>query len=369
MARRSRGQGTIYKEVDSARRTRWRAEKIVRLPDGTRRRVIVRGRTEGEALAQLQLRERELANSHPDAERMTLDVFLRRWLEYKRPRVKPATIAEYQRVVDIATREIGHIPLARVQPLHVQRVVSSEEAAGRATTANNVRRYLKSAFRQAERWELITRNPVRNLEPVRREPPKRSVWSPVQIRAFLEGAEAHADPVMRALFMTAVFAGLRQGELLALPWANVTPSSIRVDRTASRYAEGGVNTPKTRESRRVVPIHASLYAVIRDARDGSSSPLAFPSRVGTMLGQRNVDRAFKRVIGYAGVPMMRFHDLRRTAATLWALQGASPKTIQKLLGHSTPHLALAIYTDVVEGQLEAAVLDPGAYTGGENGGN
>src|SRR5690606_29057686 len=82
----------------------------------------------------------------------------------------------------------------------------------------------------------------------------------------------------------------------------------------------------------------------------------------------NLERAFKATIKAAGVPVIRFHDMRRTAATLWALQGASPKAIQKLLGHSTPYLAMAIYTDVVDGQLQSAVIDPASVlSGGTNG--
>ena len=377
MAKRGpKGLGTVYKEAAANRKKAWRAEKRVRLPDGSTRRVIVRGKTEGEALLNLAARERALARTHPDAERMTLSQYLDKWLAYKEPHVKGATMAEYVRVMSHVKREIGHLPLARVTPLHAQRAITSQVKAGNLTTANNIRRYLKSAMRQAERWELITVNPLRNIEPVKREPVSRGVWSPPEIRAFLAAQER---PLWRGLFTTAIFAGLRRGELRALPWANVTPTSIRVDRTASRFAPTGVNSPKTRESRRVVPIHPSVYQAIVAGRDGVDSEWAFPTRVGTMIEEGNLGRAFRATLKKANenavrgdgvkVPAIRFHDMRRTAATLWALQGVSPKTIQKLLGHSTPHLALAIYTDVVEGQLASAALDPNVVLGGgTNGG-
>lgn len=377
MARRGpKGLGTVYKEAAANRKEPWRAEKRVRLPDGSSRRVIVRGKSQADALKKLAAREKVLARAHPDAERMTLREFLDKWLAYKEPQVKGATIAEYKRVMAHVKKEIGHLPLSRVTPLHAQRAIMSQVAAGNLTTANNIRRYLKSAFRQAERWELVTVNPLRNIEPVKREPVKRGVWSPPEIRAFLNAQER---PLWRALFTVAIFAGLRRGELRALPWANVTPTSIRVDRTASRFSPTGVNSPKTRESRRVVPIHPTVYQAILEGRGDSDSEWAFPTRAGTMIEEGNLGRAFRAALkkaneaaekdGGVKVPVIRFHDLRRTAATLWALQGASPKTIQKLLGHSTPHLALAIYTDVVESQLASAALDPQAIMGGgANGG-
>src|SRR5690606_30164995 len=90
---RPSGQGTVYKEAVPGRKTRWRAEKIVRLPDGSRKRIIVRGRTQGEALANLAAKERALENAHPDAEKLTARAFLKRWLEHQRGRVKPSTLA------------------------------------------------------------------------------------------------------------------------------------------------------------------------------------------------------------------------------------------------------------------------------------
>jgi len=66
---------------------------------------------------------------------------------------------------------------------------------------------------------------------------------------------------------------------------------------------------------------------------------------------------------------VRIHDLRRTAASLWARNGATPKQIQALLGHATPHLSLAVYTDVMEGDLDRVALDPMGVLGGSLGGS
>ena len=64
------------------------------------------------------------------------------------------------------------------------------------------------------------------------------------------------------------------------------------------------------------------------------------------------------------VPSLRLHDLRRTTATWWATDGVPPKVIQRLLGHSTPRLALEIYTDVLDGQVDSAALHPERWLGG-----
>jgi len=373
VSRGPRSLGSVYRETDAKRRTSWRAERTVTLPDGTKRRIVARGRTEAEALRKRNLKELSLARAHPDAERLRVSEFLARWLDSKQS-LKPNTLREYERIIDHTVDIIGDVALARVTPLHVQRVLDAHSPA----TANAIRRYLKGAFRQAERWELLAASPVRNIEPVKRPPIKRGVWQPSEIQAFLNAS----TPRYRGIFTAAIFTGLRRGELMGLPWENVTETSVTVDRTWTRG--GVVGTPKTTASNRSVPIHASLYAALSEARQHApTSPWAFPSSTGGLLSDGNLGRAFREAIvranakaeaeiaaGRAGVkvPTIRMHDLRRIAATLWAQQGQPPKVIQRLLGHSTPMLALSIYTDVMRRQLTTAALDPSVVLGGQSGG-
>lgn len=325
----------------------------------------------------LAARERTLRRADPAAETMTLWEFLERWLASKAGGWKPRTLREYRDVLTKVRDAIGDIPLTRVRPIHIQEVIDTEVRAERYGAAVNLRRYLRQAFRQAERWELLEVSPARNIGPVDRPPVKRGVFQPHEVRVFLEVAE-HRFPGYYPLFYTAVFAGLRLGELLALPWGNVSEAEVRVDRAYD--PDAGHGATKTPAGTRTVPITRAVYDVIA-SRHGKT--LAFPSAAGTMRSPRNTSRAFARVIAITHerdddgeykmptrLPRIRFHDLRRTAATLWAMQGATPKMIQKFLGHTTPHLALAIYTDVMDEQLAGAALDPARVLGGgKSGGN
>lgn len=369
------GQGTVYRESAPKRNTKWRAEKIVRLPDGSRKRVIVRARTQGEAVAKLLARERALERSSPEAEKETAGAFMRRWIDHQRGRVKPATLAEYERIIAFAAASFGHIPLASVRPLHVQLAIDAAVDRGHRATAESIRRYLKQAFRQAERWELLTRNPVANLAPVKVPPTVRRAWQPHQAARFLRAVETHTHAGYYGFYYGALLTGMRRGELLGLRWADVTPKRVLVRASASRHAVGGMGTTKTPGSSREIPIKPEAYAVLERCRSQMpESEWAFPSTQGTRLGERNVLREFVRCVELtadpdgvppqAAVPIMRLHDLRRTTATWWAAAGVPPKVIQKLLGHSTPRLALEVYTDVLEGQIEGAALDPAVWFGG-----
>lgn len=346
---------------------------MVILPDGRRKRIVARAATKDEVVLELKRRETRLLAANPEADRITVNEYLDRWLDYKKPLVKARTHAEYTSTLRHARESLGDMRLSRVQPTHIQEVLTTLSSEGpngepgRKATAANVRRYLKQAFRQAEKWGLLAASPVRNIDPIRVPPVKRGVLQPSQIEPILRAARERT-PTYYPLMHTAVLTGMRIGELVALPWANVHADRIIVDRTHSRHAQAGFETPKTRASNRVIPIMPRTRSIIQEGRTHApDSTWAFPSATGSMLGMRNVQRAFD-VVRTAAKLELRFHDLRRTAATLWALNGATPKMIQLLLGHSTPHLALAIYTDVMDDQLQGAALDPDTIGGG-NGGN
>lgn len=362
MSRARKGQGSIYKESHPTRLTKWRGEKLVRLPDGSRRRIVVRGRSHAETEALLTARERQLARAHPDAEKQTARQFFDRWLEHQELRVRSNTARGLRANLSKASAAFGHIPLANVKPLHIQLAIDAALRAGQPNTADGVRRAVTQAFKQAVRWELLARNPAENIPPVPIPTPIRSVWQPDEARRFLSAAGESLHGGYYGLFYAALMTGMRKGELIALRWEDVAEASVFVRSTAT---VNGVGPPKTKAGVRRIPIMPTAYDALAAARASMpESEWAFPSKAGTMLGARNVERAFKRTLEKANLKTMRLHDVRRTTATWWAASGATPKVIQQLLGHSTPNLALAIYTDVLEGQAESAALNPSRWLGG-----
>jgi integrase len=82
--------------------------------------------------------------------------------------------------------------------------------------------------------------------------------------------------------------------------------------------------------------------------------MIFTSTDGTVLDQRNVHREFKLLLGKAGLPDIRFHDLRHAAATLMLQQGIHPKVVQERLGHSEIGITLNIYSHVLPSMQEDA---------------
>src|SRR5262249_27830641 len=140
--------------------------------------------------------------------------------------------------------------------------------------------------------------------------------------------------------------------------------------------------PKTAKSRRVVTLAPLAVEALRvhralQVRDrhfaGSrwqSSELVFTTSIGTPIEPRNATRSFKRLIQRSGLPDMRFHDLRHSFATLLLMQGAAPRVVMEMLGHSQISLTMNTYSHVIPAMQRdaAAKLDSLLRDGGQNGG-
>ena len=355
MGKRAHGEGTLYEESDPRRTTRWRAEKDVTLPDGRMRRVIARGRTQKEALAKLDKKEREYRHANPDADKMTMEQYLTRWLEFKRPTLRNSTVRTYERDIGHVLASMGDKRLARVKPVDVQELLTKFQAKGQHAQADKIRRTLKQAFHQAVKWDLLAGSPVDRLDPIRVPAPKRGVWTEAQAEAFLRTLRENSrGRIYYPIFLAALNTGLRKGELIGLEWRHVTSTGIMVQQAYSRYAEGKLDQPKTESGVRRIPLAPDVVEAF-GPRGNLHDPV-FHTRNGTRHGERNLSRALVTYAGRAGVPVIRFHDLRRTYATILSTRGVPPRVVQRLLGHATPHLAMAVYQDVFEESIDGAVL-------------
>jgi integrase len=162
---------------------------------------------------------------------------------------------------------------------------------------------------------------------------------------------------------------MRRGELLALRWQDVDldRAALAVRRTVTSAGNGGwgFGEAKTAAGRCSVALPASCVAALRALRARQLErrlllgpawvDLVFERGDGTTRSPTGLDRVFRRTVGRAGLPAIRFHDLRHTAATLMLAEGVHPKIVQEGLGHSAIAMALNLYSHVtLDLQREAA---------------
>jgi len=206
------------------------------------------------------------------------------------------------------------------------------------------------------------------VDPPRLVKPEMRVWDEEQVRLFL--AEARRSSKFHDLYLTAILTGMRQGELLGLRWRDIdfTLGVASVRQTFLRI--GGrklFKEPKSGKSRRPVALPPMLVEVLRglskqrtDQRNTLGTEyqdhdLVFSQPNGEPLHAHNiVQRDFNKTIKKAGLPRIRFHDLRHTHATHLLRSGIHPKIVQERLGHSNPAFTMQIYSHVLPGMQEEA---------------
>lgn len=271
------------------------------------------------------------------------------------------------------------------QPLVVTGVPGSgkstllAEAAKRATeaqllakglaprTVQHIHSTLKQALENAARLSLVQRNVCALVDPPKAGRPERKFLTVEQAEAFLVALKGDR---LEALFVLALNTALRQGELLALTWGAVDLHGewLRVGASLQRYSgHKRIKEPKTAASRRGIPLTRQALAALRAQRvrqvaerlkagdRWEEHDLVFPNPWGRPANHRPVtDDHFKPALRRAGLPDIRFHDMRHTCASFLVHQGVNMKVISQILGHSGISVTMDVYAHLLPGDERTA---------------
>lgn len=367
--RRKKGEGSIFFHE---RLGLWTA--IVNLgvdENGRRRRRQVYGHTEAGVLEKLKGIEYEVAcgGSADKPTRKTLSAFLNEWLEEEvAPKKRAATLRSYKGIVNIhigGPHGIGHLKLRDVTP----KAISSFYARQRRhrvgdRTLQLTHAVLHRALRHALRQELVVRNAAAFVDSPSYRAGEMQPLTSAQIKKFL--AIANGDR-LEALYVLAVLSGARQGELLALEWGDLDLKRGVIRIRQSQQDVNGVVTiapTKTDTSRRMVYLPKVAVDALREHRKRAIAeklPVGLGNRVfcapeGGPLRRKNMlSRSFKPLLKRAGLPDVRFHDLRHSYATKLLSSGADVKVIQAQLGHSRIGVTLDTYAHLLPSIAKGAV--------------
>lgn len=296
------------------------------------------------------------------ASRVSVGQFLRWWLdEVVRDHVRARTWERYDQVVRDHLAELAGIPLERLGPEPIQQLLNRLARSGRAPEKAFV--VLRNALNAAVNNRRISWNPANQVKLPRWhkvEPRTLRAHEAASLRAALVG-----DP-FEALYVLALSCAMREGELLGLRWSDVDLArrEIRIERQlqAIPQADGGHRLElvdvKSAASRRTLPLPAIGYDALLAHRErqrvASLHGLVFTTSRGTPINARNLIRSFKALLEKAGLPDMRFHDLRHSAATFLIASRVDPKTVQAILGHTSSRLTMDLYAHAVPEALRDA---------------
>jgi len=297
--------------------------------------------------------------------------YLEQWLrDYATGAVRPTTLESYRSIVRVhVAPALGHVPLATLSGQTIQGYLSRKLQEGlSAATVHKHYRLLHEALGHAVKWGLVTRNPAVLADPPRPRRKEMRALDEEQVRLFL--AEAKRSSPYYRLYLAAVTTGMRQGELLGLRWQDVDLAlgTASVRQTFYRLGRQMLfGEPKSAKARRTVALPAVLVEELRALRaeqeenrrllgaDYHDHDLVFCQPNGKPLHGHNISQGdLRRLLARAGLPRIRFHDLRHSHATLLLRQGEHPKIVSERLGHSGVGITLDTYSHVLPGMQEQA---------------
>lgn len=395
MAKRGNAEGTIYKRKDG----RWCAQVSL----GRGRRKALYGATRADVAQKLTTATKQFQDGLPvPTEQLTVGAFITAWLDAVKSQVRPRTWRRYRELlVRHAVPTLGRIRLARLTVEDLEALYAAKLREGLAPmSVRHVHTVLGQALRRAVRTGRLLRNVAELAKPPRVEHREMRTLTVDQVGCLLQVA---AGDRLEALYVLACTTGARQGELLGLRWRHLDldAGTLEVAGTLQRLPKGeegpdgasfAIAEPKTRPSRRTIRLTPSAVAALRRHRIRQREErlklgpawgeldLVFANEIGRPIEASNLlRRSFWPLLERAGLatstmktevrlrrgkrvkvqrkvlhPLVRFHDLRHTAATLLLEGGAHPAIVAALLGHARTSTTLDVYSHVSPGLAATA---------------
>jgi integrase len=294
--------------------------------------------------------------------KVSLGDFLSGWLVSTKTSKAHSTWQHYEQLIrTYIIPYLGKVTARDLRPEHIQAFYNNlfDKQVG-VHTIRKIHITLHNALQQAVKTGMIGRNPASFAQPPKEPATEMGILNESQASQFLVAAQDHR---WEALFHLAVISGMRQMELLGLKWSDLdwNRQTLKIERQLLRTNGQGVKftTPKTRYGRRSIVLGRKTIEIIRKHYERQQTDrlstgdewqeygLIFSTSIGTPIHPRNLLRTFKKLLQDAGLPPIRFHDLRHTAASLLLNQGIPVITVSRRLGHAKASITLDVYGHLI----------------------
>ncbi|MBP2657175.1 MAG: Phage integrase [Firmicutes bacterium] len=374
VTKRGNGEGTISRRKDG----RWEGRLTIDFDhqNGKSIRRTFYGKTRKEVQEKMEkVKAQIVTGTYVSDRKITIGEWLDTWLiTYSKPNVRIATWESYETMVRVHIKpSIGNIPLQDLRPEHLQKLYNNKLKSGRIKggglspkTVGYIHTVLHMALKQATREQLVIRNVA---ELVNKPKQKKHEITPLtldELKGFLNAVVEHRFFVP---FLLECHTGLRRGELLGLRWQDIDfkQNTLTVKQALIRTRQGLLmSEPKTQKSRRTIPLSDEVMATLKSHKAKQSqvkllagkayenADLVFCNELGHPIDPRNFTKQFARILTNANLPVVRFHDMRHSHATMLLMLNEHPKVVQERLGHSTIAMTLDTYSHILPGMQKQA---------------
>ena len=339
--RRPSGDGMVRRRKDG----RWEGRIVIgHKNNGSPIFRYVSAKTQKELLKKLhQSMEEYQGVDLSEESKMPLSQWLDRWLEeYAAPSVRPSTLEGYRGYINRNIKPyLGNKPVGKITDDDVRKLYRELQRNGRQEyhpehghklsggTIRRIHGVFHEAMDAAVRENLIPRNPTEGITLPKKKTAPKQILNDAQLEKFME--VIREDSIWHDFFYTELTTGLRRGELCGLMWSDFDEKhgTLSVRRTIHRQKGGGMiaGEPKTGTGKRTITLPPSTVQLLAQRKKTSCSQWIFPDplRPEHPTSPNAAYSRLKMLLQKAGLPDIRFHDLRHTFATPALASGVDAK--------------------------------------------
>ena len=222
-------------------------------------------------------------------------------------------------------------------------------------------RLLRAMLHKAVYWQLIVANPAERVQAPKARKPKRRSYDDEQTKILLENLAKLSveDTKYKVAIILTIFTGVRLGELMGLEWQDVDFKNgiISINRSSQYLSDMGVftKTPKTESSIREIAIPEFIISLLEEYKLWyeeqksiygelwTNSGRLFVQADGKPMHPSSISKWFVRYVSTIGLPVINFHGLRHTNASLLVAQNVDIAVVSARLGHAQISTTLDFY--------------------------